>query len=55
MGYGDYNRVSRGYQVDLLSQKGLQVGFGVYKRTLGPPQSEDTLNQAKRSRSPKTL
>ena len=26
MGYGDYNRVSRAYEVDLLSQKGLQVG-----------------------------
>ena len=24
---GDYNIVSRGYQVDLLSQKGLQVGL----------------------------
>ena len=24
---GDYNRVSKGYEVDLLSQKGLQVGF----------------------------
>ena len=22
---GDYNRVSKGYEVDLLSQKGLQV------------------------------
>ena len=25
VGYGDYSRVSKGYQVDLLSQKGLQV------------------------------
>ena len=25
MGYGDYNGVSRGTKVDLLSQKGLQV------------------------------
>ena len=24
---GDYNRVSKGYKVDLLSQKGLQVGL----------------------------
>ena len=29
---GDYNRVSRGYEVDLLSQKGLQVGFTMPER-----------------------
>ena len=28
MGYGENNRASRGYLVDLLSQKGLQVGSG---------------------------
>ena len=26
---GDYNMVSRGYEVDLLSQKGLQVGLPI--------------------------
>ena len=26
VGYGDYNRVSKGYYVDVLSQKGLQAG-----------------------------
>ena len=30
----DYNRVSKGYYVDLLSQKGLQVAFRV--QSIGP-------------------
>ena len=28
---GDYNRVSRGYEVDLLSQQGLQVFILLHK------------------------
>ena len=41
---GDYNRVSKGYKVDLLSQKGLQVGFGVEHYNVAIPGNPQTLN-----------
>ena len=40
---GGYNRASRGYSVDLLSQKGLQVN----------PKPQTPESQARNSRSPK--